>query len=101
MAEETKKEVKEQEQSTQMDNTTVEVEKVDFFDLPIVQGVIKVLKIGLVILGVGVGLAVAEQVGEAIGGKKATDEFGNDLLNDLNAAVENKDDDQQQETTEV
>lgn len=101
MAEETKKEVKEQEQSTQMDNTTIEVEKVDFFDLPIVQGVIKVLKIGLVILGVGVGLAVAEQVGEAIGGKKATDEFGNDLLNDLNAAVENKDDDQQQETTEV
>lgn len=101
MAEETKKEVKEQEQSTQMDNSTVEVEKVDFFDLPIVQGVIKVLKIGLVILGVGVGLAVAEQVGEAIGGKKATDEFGNDLLNDFNAAVENKDDDQQQETTEV
>lgn len=101
MAEETKKEVKEQEQSTQMDNSTVEVEKVDFFDLPIVQGVIKVLKIGLVILGVGVGLAVAEQVGEAIGGKKATDEFGNDLLNDLNAAVENKEDDQQQETTEV
>lgn len=84
----------------QMENaaeTTTVVQQNGLLDNPFVQGLVKVVKVALVVGAAALGLTIAEKIGEAIGEKKVIgleDKSMDEVMNIV-------EDDDQQKTEEV